>query len=647
MKMDSVYRRTMDAVRPAPERRDAMLQAILNHKAKPAARRRWALGAVTAAVVVLAMALARGGGAFGPQVAAPDVVTKGVRTSTGNATTDTTVKALPTPMFGADPVQRLTRLTLASQEVGKSLPTRIALLRSTAESLTYAQVEGIRQKLVDTQWTSIDIEYEGIGTYQIIAQRKSAMLVPNLEETFIADSGLLELLSAVGMPVKKQSDYEEPLRYTAEIQGHPAPGFLQLTLERSTGQVIANLRLVKNELMGTVETMPLEQAVKQAFRFVADGAQAENQPQTVQSVALAYFGGLPVYALGTDSTHGAIVDFFISKEGLAAFAYAPAITQEVLDAYPDMAELYRRFLAGSNLELFSLVSESRPMEGQRTWPLALPQTEDEKTQALTNLSLFAEQTGANLPKRAALVRTEAFEITVEQLGDVLDRLEQRGWSELAVTSRGVMGFTLRTRGMGQDFHIKNEKEQTQLAQQFMIDSGLPKLLNDQGMQLEAEPAFTQTHKVLYRVRLEGQQVPGYVLLSLEKDKTVAECTVYTVRSRLLGSVDTMAIDQAMHNAFFFPSEGQNLDWAQASTVTNAKVVFYKGVPLYRMLAPLPQYKGVIEAFSLAVPYEKLQAWPELVENFRFFRSGSGEDTVREQWPAVYAWPPGVALCPTE
>ncbi len=353
MKLDSAYKRAMDAVRPAPERRDAMLQAILNHKEKLAANRRWALGAVpAAAVAVLALALVWGGGALAPgKTAAPDVVTQAAAVATLIKTRSAQTPSTPTPnqTHPAEPqdiAQELTNLSLSSHtNQPDGLPWMVPLLRTTPIELTDGQLQAVAQRLRDKGWKNIAVQKHGDGSYTIrtdgdTSSQPALSDDENREQArhFMQDSGLAELLRQQGMPVALQpADGSGTALYRGLNHGYATPGFVRLNLERGKAVDECLIYATRSQMLYELTRLALEQAAAQAFYFPTEGDRV--QPDTAleaTSVRLAYADALPIYEF-----HAPIP----GTKGMVT-AYAPAVDEAVLQANEELRRTLERFRTG-------------------------------------------------------------------------------------------------------------------------------------------------------------------------------------------------------------------------------------------------------------------------------------------------------------
>ena len=488
MKMDSVYRRTMDAVRPAPERRDAMLQAILNHKAKPAARRRWALGAVTAAVVVLAMAW--GGGAFAPvHTAEPDIVTQG--------NVDTTASTMPSPMptvkLGA--VQWLPNVTLASPDVANNLPDKLVLVRSALAELSESEVEDVKTALEAKGWDTVKLDRADEGYYKLTAHRAASIdstsgeHVIEVEEHSQQISELFRLIAAK-RSVRLLGD--RPKAYAGlRLTLAPQSDALGLSYEgdETDVSVEADFTLWRDEQLGSADALPPQEALKNAF-YVLGGHPALDADAAMQLSSLNFVcvSGVPCYQFPVQTANG------------MRYGYALAVDQKDLNAIPELAAIYRRFLNGETMQIDVILQS--PVYFDQS-----PQMTRSAAQPLPNLELPSEQTDFGLPKQVTLLDSRVFKLDDGDIAQVVQRLNDKGWRNVVVSYSDDTGFALCTEGAGSAAVLYAEKHM-EMARQFMADSGLAELLARHGMELEHEPGSRDIYQTLYRARIKGLEAPG-------------------------------------------------------------------------------------------------------------------------------------------
>ena len=607
MKTQSPFTHAMDALRPRPARRTAMLQSILATRQPPLGLRqwRWALAAVPT-VAALVLGLAWSLGAYDANhAAAPDKVTQAA-TSITTAAPSATATSSAMPHNNTSAVVWLTQVRQSSARVGLGLPTSLELVRTQIGQLTQEESQSIVQKLQSAGWQSVQVASVQKGLYTISAKKK-AIGGQDTDDAVAAqifgDSGMLGIASQkqyivdVDMPAfygpayaLQRDSVRSGYRYSADRK----QGFLNVQLE---------VGLVRYEHMGFVKTLTFAEAVKNAFLLQGSKMQVDSDaPIEVVSADLVMIGGVPCYRF-----------LVCSSDGVSAYGYALAIEESALTAQPELAVKYQDFLNGKEMHID--VADGYPENPQQFIT----------AQLLPNLSLDSSVRVSDLPQGAALFDAAARSLAGQEQTDIADKLMAKGWSDIWQQSTDD-GLLIRAK-CNDDGANGGAVSREKIYEKFLEDAGLPESLAKKQITLR-EPSFApQSSIIQVSAGVQGIVVPGFLQIGVYPDNTI-KFLLRTDTDQLLQSATLLALTEALPAAVWFRE--MPAPWIvddAAAKVTWVELIYVRGIPFYHMKVQSPESNDVLDAYALAVEKSILQKYPKTQEQYDAFMAGRIEPDI--------------------
>lgn len=339
MKPQSPFIYAMDGLRPRPARRAVILQRILAARQPampPLSLRqwRWALAGVPA-VVALVLGLAWSLGAYdADRAAAPDRVTQAAA-----------VERAP-EVWAANPdtgkVQWLHNATLASARVGRNLPEKLELLRSEMVELSAGEIQEATAAVEALGWEDVLLQRADEGYYHLTANQTAAAVDKTGDNINEVCEVFRTLASKRGIRVlgNKPQEYAGLRLSTAPDSGSFLVSYNNARYTDSTVDTLEiDMAFWRDEQQGTADILPAEQALKNAFYVQrANPALDPDAGLPVNALGLACVSGVPCYTFPVRTATGIY------------YGYALAVEQKDLDAIPELAATYRRFLDGEAMQ---------------------------------------------------------------------------------------------------------------------------------------------------------------------------------------------------------------------------------------------------------------------------------------------------------
>ena len=157
-------------------------------------------------------------------------------------------------------------------------------------------------------------------------------------EKFLADSGIADVLHRYNTEMSPTpGDDKHATLFWGYAYGYRTETYLRLHFTPDGTLSEAQLYAVQLEpLFETSNFLPLEQAIKQAFRSRGEShvTSPDGQPLTVAGAEVIYCGGFPFYKL-------------LDNDGKAEtwIGYAPAVSEDALRANADAYGAYEKLMA--------------------------------------------------------------------------------------------------------------------------------------------------------------------------------------------------------------------------------------------------------------------------------------------------------------